>query len=292
MSSNPVIAGFGMATCSMTALFALVLVVFVLRLSRGSRPDIVRVVLLGSVVLFELVRVTWWALELVYEPQVPQVASAVNASYVLGRLGWTVQLLTVLFLVYTWANAVHQQVGLTSAPLLFLFRLCFIIVMCLVILSFVALITLPFALCLNATQGLYANTCTPIYNGHIIAIAVTLALGSASQMLYGIWLLRLVRKNKSNPTLVRAVGAVIVSSAAMTLFSLLRTIFLVYRPITGQFLPLGVFYSFVYIVPDAVTGAGVCVIILYSIVGAAKQLPSSEEMQSPLIDSRPAAYEI
>jgi hypothetical protein len=290
MSSNPVVAGIGLATCSITIVFATVLLV---RLVCVSRNEVIRVILLSMVLLFELLRLVWWALELVYEPQVPQNAVAVNAAYIMNRLSWTVQMLTVLLLSYFWANAVHKQAGHDSRLFTIIFRVCFAGTASLVVVVFVVVITIAFTLCATASAGVYASTCGPIYNAQIIFTAAGLAVFSVGLMVYGIWLVVLLRKSQSGVSFpMKGVIVLIVCATVMAVVNFVRTGMLLYRPLTGLFSPLGVYYAFALIVPDLLTAVGVCVIILFSVLSVSKPLPEQTELHEPLLSSRPAAYEV
>jgi hypothetical protein len=213
-------------------------------------------VLLG-ILLSASLRLTWWAMELVYEPQVPQWAPAINAAYIINRLAWAFSTLTFILLLAGWMEAVHSKYPPPSDRFVTGVKVALIIVSILIMVVTLVVLIIAFTLCATASQGVYANTCTPIYNGHILTIAgfqVVIALGF---LIYGIILLVRIRKasaangTRSAKQIAVFTKIIVVTSTFFVCFSL-RAVMLLYRPATGQFLPLGVFYAFAYIVPDFV----------------------------------------
>ncbi len=103
---------------------------------------------------------------------------------------------------------------------------------------------------------MYAATCAPIYDSHIIIIAGLQAVISLGFLIYGIILLVRIRKSGRSAGSSRnskqasvMIKIIVVTSSFFVCFGM-RAAMLMYRPITGLRLPLGVFYAFAYLVPD------------------------------------------
>ncbi len=109
-------------------------------------------VLLG-ILLSSSLRLTWWALQLVYEAQVPQWAPAINAAFVANRLVWLIQILTFLLLLAGWMEAVHSKYPPPSDRFVTGAKVMLIIVSVLVSLMTLILIIIAFTLCANASAG-------------------------------------------------------------------------------------------------------------------------------------------
>jgi hypothetical protein len=181
---------------------------------------------------------------------------AKSAAYVLNRLAWMLSAMSFLVLLFGWIESVHSRYPISPSTFTKVFKIVLLVSVAVLVLLFIILVSLAFTIC---EKSIYDDTCRTLYNTHILFQASLQALLAIAFLIYGLLLIkRLLPAGKkvfsqdvSKRKKMSAFRIFLVMSTTFICYSL-RFFTLIYKPATDKLLPVGVFYTFTYYLPETV----------------------------------------
>lgn len=207
-----------------------------------------------------------------------------TARYIINRLAWTFFTITFLLLLFGWIEAVHSRYPPPTEKFVPVIGIILAVTAGVVVVFTIIVLILAFALYGGVLSGGSAAG-TPLYDAHVIFVAVLQAVVSLGFLVYGIILLarmssvKVGNAQKSKRQKETFVKIVIITSVFFATFGV-RAAMLLYRPITNAYIIAPVFYVFAYILPDTLPPLAQMFILITTSVSASKALHSTESTKS------------
>lgn len=238
---------------------------------------------LVGLILSSTLRLVWWALLF--------TRTSFNGQYVINRLVWMLFSITFLVLLFGWIESVHATTPPPSEKFVPVVQVALVVASCVVGLFILIVIILAFTL--------YASTPSDgnaVYDANILFVASLQAVVALLFLIYGLLLWRRlshamgVSSARQRSAVIRVVFMALVVFVS---FGLRAAMFL-YRPISNRYFPIGVFYTFAYIIPETVPAFAQLVVLLSTGFQKkkAQQMLSMQGTEAPLLQSDEAGEEM